>query len=45
MYPGGNRATQSPPLIAVVNNQLYALLNKNQMKLKSTTNRTINGIS
>ncbi|KMZ65207.1 Kelch repeat-containing protein [Zostera marina] len=24
MYPGGNRATQSPPLIAVVNNQLYA---------------------
>ncbi|KAG0485371.1 hypothetical protein HPP92_009450 [Vanilla planifolia] len=25
MYPGGNRAThQSPPLVAVVNNQLYA---------------------
>ncbi|KAH7678893.1 Kelch motif-containing protein [Dioscorea alata] len=24
MYPGGNRASQSPPLVAVVNNQLYA---------------------
>nr|CAD1832055.1 unnamed protein product [Ananas comosus var. bracteatus] len=24
MYPGGIRASQSPPLIAVVNNQLYA---------------------
>lgn len=24
MYPRGNRATQSPPLVAVVNNQLYA---------------------
>lgn len=24
MYPGGNRAMQSPPLVAVVNNQLYS---------------------
>lgn len=24
MYPSGNRATQSPPLVAVVNNELYA---------------------
>ncbi|XP_074564146.1 F-box/kelch-repeat protein At5g60570-like isoform X1 [Curcuma longa] len=43
MYPGGNRATQSPPLIAVVNNQLYAAdQSTNEVKKYDKANNTWN---
>lgn len=41
MYPRGNRATQSPPLVAVVNNQLYAAdESTNEVKKYDKTNNT-----
>ncbi|CAA7408933.1 unnamed protein product [Spirodela intermedia] len=41
MYPGGNRATQSPPLVAVVNNQLYAAdQSTNEVKKYDKANNT-----
>lgn len=42
MYPGGNRAThQSPPLVAVVNNQLYAAdQSTNEVKKYDKVNNT-----
>lgn len=44
MYPGGNRAThQSPPLVAVVNNQLYAAdQSTNEVKKYDKLNNTWN---
>ncbi|XP_072955340.1 F-box/kelch-repeat protein At5g60570-like [Typha angustifolia] len=43
MYPGGNRATQSPPLVAVVNNQLYAAdQSTNDVKKYDKLNNTWN---
>ncbi|XP_008806831.2 F-box/kelch-repeat protein At5g60570-like [Phoenix dactylifera] len=43
MYPGGNRATQSPPLVAVVNNQLYAVdQSTNEVKKYDKANNTWN---
>ncbi|THU62729.1 hypothetical protein C4D60_Mb01t08190 [Musa balbisiana] len=43
MYPGGNRATQSPPLVAVVNNQLYAAdQSTNEVKKYDKANNTWN---
>ncbi|CAL9068977.1 unnamed protein product, partial [Musa banksii] len=43
MYPGGNRATQSPPLVAVVNNQLYAAdQSTNEVKKYDKSNNTWN---
>jgi len=44
MYPGcGNRATQSPPLVAVVNNQLYAAdQSTNEVKKYDKVNNTWN---
>ncbi|KAG0469964.1 hypothetical protein HPP92_016055 [Vanilla planifolia] len=44
MYPGGNRAThQSPPLVAVVNNQLYAAdQSTNEVKRYNKVNNTWN---
>lgn len=43
MYPGGNRATQSPPLIVVVNNQLYAADQKsNEVKMYDKQNNKWN---
>ncbi|THU48488.1 hypothetical protein C4D60_Mb09t26780 [Musa balbisiana] len=43
MYPGGNRATQSPPLVAVVNNQLYAAdQSTNEVKKYDKENNTWN---
>ncbi|KAJ6845130.1 F-box/kelch-repeat protein-like [Iris pallida] len=44
MYPGyGNRATQSPPLVAVVNNQLYAAdQSTNEVKKYDKANKTWN---
>ena len=41
MYPGGNRASQSPPLVAVVNNQLYAAdQSTNEVKRYEKVNNT-----
>ncbi|KAK1305046.1 F-box/kelch-repeat protein [Acorus calamus] len=46
MYPGGNRASQSPPLVAVVNNQLYAAdQTTNVVKKYDKLNNTWNVIS
>ncbi|URE39042.1 F-box kelch-repeat protein [Musa troglodytarum] len=43
MYPGGNRATQSPPLVAVVKNQLYAAdQSTNEVKKYDKENNTWN---
>ncbi|KAI0495661.1 hypothetical protein KFK09_021964 [Dendrobium nobile] len=43
MYPGGNLATQSPPLVAVVNNQLYAAdQSTNEVKKYDKVNNTWN---
>ncbi|XP_068654260.1 F-box/kelch-repeat protein At5g60570-like [Aristolochia californica] len=43
MYPHGNRATQSPPLVAVVNNQLYAAdQSTNQVKKYDKVNNAWN---
>ncbi|KAJ8510509.1 hypothetical protein OPV22_000943 [Ensete ventricosum] len=43
MYPGGNRATQSPPLVAVVNNQLYAAdQSTNEVKKYDKSNNSWN---
>lgn len=41
MYPRGNRATQSPPLVAVINNQLYAAdESTNEVKKYDKSNNT-----
>ncbi|RLM75522.1 uncharacterized protein C2845_PM15G22380 [Panicum miliaceum] len=43
MYPGGTSASQSPPLVAVVNNQLYAAdQSKNVVKKYDKANNTWN---
>ncbi|KAL5977349.1 hypothetical protein ACLOJK_021695 [Asimina triloba] len=43
MYPRGNRAAQSPPLVAVVNNQLYAAdESTNEVKKYDKANNTWN---
>ncbi|XP_058100866.1 F-box/kelch-repeat protein At5g60570-like [Magnolia sinica] len=43
MYPRGNRAAQSPPLVAVVNNQLYAAdESTNEVKIYDKINNTWN---
>lgn len=41
MFPGGNRATHAPPLVAVVNNQLYAVeYSRNEVKKYNKENNT-----